>query len=978
MSDITDNSWKFEITQVTLTEDDFKFTPPSGKKQVVYDGQEKTATVTSNNKDIVKDTDITVKYYYKNGTPVADDQAINKGGYEVRITVKESPNYTCADEIKNDEGEWVFEITPKKVAADSNDIEVVLKDHIYDGNDPTITVKDKTLNKELVKGTDYTVQYQDQGKDDSMADVGHKVIKVIFAENYSGEKEAECEVTYLTDPNATCTITGGYDAGDGTIWIKSGDKVIITPADGYTISDKLNGEYKDTLEISVDTDPLNIYLQNSNGQKTGAINTGKKVKVDQTSPTGTISINDEAKTSWQTLLNKIFFGLLFADERQVTITATDAESGVDLDPTSESIQYYIAESNLINDESGISESDKAKKLEDEITKSGRDWENYTNTFKLSTKDKRYVVYAKITDNVGNITYVSSQGIVIYLEAEVTNPNIEFIKAFAEDKTVELTLHKNDITNIYLASNLLAKDTDYTVSGPDENGKTTVKFNSTYLGKIAAGNHELKIYFHNSLADADTDVDRYMIINLNVKEKAELDSSKFTFTPPADTDLVYDGQAKTATVVANDGVTGIGTITVKYFKDGDASNDVAPKDAGTYKVKISVEGGTNYSDISGLTGDNWTFTIEKAKKANIETPSAKSDVKYGTKLSEVALEDGWHWVDGGTVPSVGKADYAVYYDMPYDSNYDYSAVEGYNQANNRVERSVSVEIVVDKSGWGKPAESEYDNVENYVSDDGTVSAEVKENGLVWIKNESNESTDKPIWYAIDNSNGIFEKGSRFEIRRLEEKSSKDDWEKYKALFDDKHLKEVNQDKLEIFLVGVTGPDGKEYTKLNSDLSLYVKLGSDWDEDDIVAVFLGEGNNEEVNLEYIESMSCPGGIDRFAKLTLKHFSPYAIYEKTAGNSSSTNKPNTNTSNNTNQNNQQNTNTSNNANSDVQSSANSSNVNSSEKQTNDAKEDESAWDYVATGDQTAYSFILGTAIVAIISCSSMVLLRRKRKKM
>ena len=102
-------------------------------------------------------------------------------------------------------------------------------------------------------------------------------------------------------------------------------------------------------------------------------------------------------------------------------------------------------------------------------------------------------------------------------------------------------------------------------------------------------------------------------------KATPQASDFAFTPPSA--LVYDGTQKTASVVTNltGGKTGMGTITVKYYS-GTTQLSSAPKDAGTYTVKIDVAAGTNYNAATNLTASSWTFTIAKA------TPQA-SDFAY---------------------------------------------------------------------------------------------------------------------------------------------------------------------------------------------------------------------------------------------------------------------------------------------------------------------------------------------------------------
>ena len=109
---------------------------------------------------------------------------------------------------------------------------------------------------------------------------------------------------------------------------------------------------------------------------------------------------------------------------------------------------------------------------------------------------------------------------------------------------------------------------------------------------------------------------------------------FTYTAPSS--LAYDGNGKTATVVANEGKTN-GTITVKYYA-GD-SEVTSPRDAGTYTVKIDVTEGDNYNAVTDLQID--TFAIGKGGYAGDKTASgnlvARTDKTVDITLPE--LPDG---------------------------------------------------------------------------------------------------------------------------------------------------------------------------------------------------------------------------------------------------------------------------------------------------------------------------------------------------
>lgn len=134
------------------------------------------------------------------------------------------------------------------------------------------------------------------------------------------------------------------------------------------------------------------------------------------------------------------------------------------------------------------------------------------------------------------------------------------------------------------------------------------------------------------------------------QRAAPKASDFTFAAPSP--LTYDGNAKTATVEPNIGINGMGTVTVKYFKNGAVTE---PKDAGDYTVKVSVAEGANYNATTDdLTTDVWKFTIGKATQT-ITVPTDKTIVKGGIAedISDWATVAG---VTGGSNP--GTPSYAL--------------------------------------------------------------------------------------------------------------------------------------------------------------------------------------------------------------------------------------------------------------------------------------------------------------------------------
>ena len=148
---------------------------------------------------------------------------------------------------------------------------------------------------------------------------------------------------------------------------------------------------------------------------------------DTTAPTGEISIG---ANKWTEFLSNITFGLFFKDTQTVKITASD-NSG-----DAVTIEYLL--------------SDKALTAADLATAS---FTAYTGAFGINP-DKKYVIYAKLTDASGNVTYLSSDGIVLDATAPVIS-GVENGKTYCEAQTVTVT--EKYIASVTLNGNPVSLD-----------------------------------------------------------------------------------------------------------------------------------------------------------------------------------------------------------------------------------------------------------------------------------------------------------------------------------------------------------------------------------------------------------------------------------------------------------------------------------------------------------------------------------------
>lgn len=115
---------------------------------------------------------------------------------------------------------------------------------------------------------------------------------------------------------------------------------------------------------------------------------------DTTAPTGKITVD---KTTWDKLLESLTFGLYRSEKQTVTITAED-NSGLDV-----TIEYYV------------DENPTKALIQQELE--GKELTAYTKAFEIKP-DGKFVVYAKLTDKAGNVTWISSDGIVLDATAPV--------------------------------------------------------------------------------------------------------------------------------------------------------------------------------------------------------------------------------------------------------------------------------------------------------------------------------------------------------------------------------------------------------------------------------------------------------------------------------------------------------------------------------------------------------------------------------
>ena len=151
--------------------------------------------------------------------------------------------------------------------------------------------------------------------------------------------------------------------------------------------------------------------------------------LDNEKPSGEIKV---ATNSWKTLLNSISFGLFFNNSQTVSISAVDNSN--------EEVKIeYLLNNGLLS----ITELDN------------QSFNLYTRPFNVNPNSE-YVIYVKLTDTSNNISYISSDGLVLDDISPVVT-GIESGKTYCEKKTV--TINDKYINSVKVNGNDVTLDSN---------------------------------------------------------------------------------------------------------------------------------------------------------------------------------------------------------------------------------------------------------------------------------------------------------------------------------------------------------------------------------------------------------------------------------------------------------------------------------------------------------------------------------------
>ena len=207
------------------------------------------------------------------------------------------------------------------------------------------------------------------------------------ADNYKLELSAT-PVSFRISLVATASdyiVTGNADA-----WNK--EDLTISPTGDYTeiSTDGITWSSSITLSTEGSSSTVDFYLKKGDGSVAEKLT--YTYKLDKTAPTATLAVEEN---QWTSFLNTITFGYFFKENQSITITSSDASgSGV------ASTGYYVME---LSDNTADFDASPAEAA----------LYTYTSGTSFNIQpDKNVIIFVRLEDQAGNVSYLNTQGLVL--------------------------------------------------------------------------------------------------------------------------------------------------------------------------------------------------------------------------------------------------------------------------------------------------------------------------------------------------------------------------------------------------------------------------------------------------------------------------------------------------------------------------------------------------------------------------------------
>lgn len=446
--------------------------------------------------------------------------------------------------------------------------------YYYTGNEikPDITIKKGETS--LTLGEDYNITYGNNTDVAGSNAENAPYVKITGKGNYTGEITKNFTIAYITAPDNY--ITGTKGAND---WYTS--DVTIGVADWQVSTD--GSSWNDSISVTEEgTHSYTLYFKDSNGYITDSIN--KEIKIDKAAPTGTIQVKE---STWDKFLEKISFGFYTNTKEKITITSEDTGSGI------ASTEYLV--------------SDKAyTQISDMQNLSG--WKDYDNSNKPKIKTNRTnYVYARITDNVGNVTYLSSDGILHDDEKPYIFDITPVMKNRSGSVTFDIFEDGSGLEKVYF---LYSTDINEVTSATTENLKASDYHNAT--GTFTLSDLKPNTEYYCAVLAVDKAGNESYLLNSTFKTLKEA----ITGTVSISGEAVY---GKTLTASYEGLATDAGEVTVSWYR-GEDTTAIATGDTYTLTADDVGKVITVKVTAENCSGELTDSTVEVAKAEHPNPPT----------------------------------------------------------------------------------------------------------------------------------------------------------------------------------------------------------------------------------------------------------------------------------------------------------------------------------------------------------------------
>ena len=338
--------------------------------------------------------------------------------------------------------------------------------------------------------------------------------------------------------------------------------------------------------------------------------------VDKTAPEGSVTINTKTGAITSTELHEnVQFGVIEGNSVDVSRTAYDATSGV------ASIQYY----KYVPD----TEARGTFKALTKAQLASLNWKDWSKNLSVDP-DSQAVLYAKITDKAGNITYINSKGGII---ADKTNPSAPEINI---DAKASKGVFKGDVPVSFSVEDVL--------NGGTYAGLKTVKVQVLKNGEVTqekdydySPKEDRKHSMDGSITvDAGKNNSNNVVIRVTAVDYAGNQSSSekkiaIDITAPR-IEVIYDNNSSSNGKYYNN----VRTATVKVYERNFDPDGIAMNITGTNGAKPTISG-WSVGNKSGVSDDNvnictitysadadYTFTMSSTDLAGNKTNYEKTD------------------------------------------------------------------------------------------------------------------------------------------------------------------------------------------------------------------------------------------------------------------------------------------------------------------------------------------------------------------